>query len=78
MPPFAIDNVPVVSDRAIPKEEVAKAWTFPVAPVGFPRIVLAAIVTSLEREIPLVARESVEFLRLMRRVFLWLRIQRRE
>ena len=61
MPPLVIESVPVVSESAMPKEEVAKAWTFPVAPVGFPRMVFAPIWTSFARETPFVARSIVEF-----------------
>ena len=59
VPPLLMASVPVVSLRAIPSEEVAKAVTFPVAPVKFPRMVLGAICASLVRAMPLVVRERV-------------------
>jgi hypothetical protein len=43
VPPRATVRVPVVSAKLIPRDEVAKAVMFPVAPVKFPRIVFAAI-----------------------------------
>ena len=42
VPPRATVRVPVVSEIAIPRDEVAMAVTFPVAPVVLPRMVLAA------------------------------------
>ena len=59
VPPLAIASVPVVSLSAIPREEVAKAVTLPVAPVRFPRMVLGAICASLVRATPLAVRERV-------------------
>src|SRR6185295_4339934 len=53
-------SVPVVSESAMPKVEVANATTFPVAPVLFPRMVLAATCASLVSAIPFVARVKVE------------------
>jgi hypothetical protein len=38
-----------VKEGARPSEEVAMAWTFPVAPVGLPRIELAAMVAMSAR-----------------------------
>jgi len=43
VPPLFTVKVPVVSESAIPSDEVAKAWTLAVAPVGLPRIVFAPI-----------------------------------
>ena len=42
VPPRATARVPVVSESAIPRDEVAKAVTFPVTPDAFPRMVFAA------------------------------------
>ncbi len=61
VPPRATASVPVVSESAIPKVEVANAVTFPVEPVLFPRIELAAMVASLVSAMPLEAKASVEF-----------------
>lgn len=48
-PPLSIFSIPVVSLRATPKVEVAKATTSAVAPVLFPRTVLAATCGNIER-----------------------------
>ena len=51
-------RVPTVSERAMPSVEVAKAVTFPGAPVAFPRIVFAPICASLVSAVPFVASVS--------------------
>ena len=57
VPPFAIERVPVVSESAMPRDEVANAVTFPGAPVRFPRMVFAAIVAIFVRATPFVVSE---------------------
>lgn len=59
VPPRATASVPVVSESAMPSEEVAKAVTLPVTPVLLPRIVLALTCASFVRAVPLVASERV-------------------
>ena len=49
----------MVSERAMPKVEVAKAVMLPVAPVAFPKIVFPAICASFVSATPLVAKERV-------------------
>jgi len=61
VPPRARASVPVVSEIAMPSDDVASAVTFPAAPVTFARIELAAICASFVRATPLVASESVPF-----------------
>ena len=60
VPPLDTASVPVVSEIAIPREEVAMAVTFPAAPVVLPRRVLAAICAIFVRATPFVARARVE------------------
>lgn len=49
-----------MSESAIPREDVAMAVTFPVAPVALPSMVLAASCASLVRATPFVASVRVE------------------
>src|SRR5579864_9136900 len=60
VPPRAMASVPVVSESATPREEVANATTLPVLPVLLPRIELAAMVASLVSATPFAARSTVE------------------
>ena len=61
VPPRETPSVPVVSESAIPKVEVANAVTFAVPPVAFPRMVFGAICASFVSATPFVAMVSVPF-----------------